>query len=339
MLTKSDIQKLLKESGVQPKKTFGQNFLISQNILEKIIAAAQIQSQDIVLEIGPGLGILTKELAKAAKKVIAVEKDPKLAKILQKILIKSGLKNVQVIQGDILKIENLKLFENLKLKITNYKVVSNLPYNIATEVVRIFLKSKNPPESMILMLQKEVGEKICKGTNKLPLPKRQGTTKDSTSPSRQDRTRSAPRAQESSESKRLFLSPHSNFAASGEIFIGKNNMSRLGILCQFYGKPEIIARVSKECFWPKPKIDSVIVKIIPNKTRMPDYFRKRFTKIVKAGFSHPRKQLLNNFRKNLGISLEQAAKWLLKNNIQPNQRAESLELEDWIKLAKSCRIY
>ncbi|PIZ00720.1 16S rRNA (adenine(1518)-N(6)/adenine(1519)-N(6))-dimethyltransferase, partial [bacterium (Candidatus Gribaldobacteria) CG_4_10_14_0_8_um_filter_33_9] len=117
-MLKQDIQKLLKEKGIWPKKGLGQNFLISQKILEKIVIASLLKPQDIVLEIGPGLGILTKELASRVKKVIAIEKDAKLAGILQEILIKSGIKNVEVVQGDILTKSKIQIPKN-------YKIVSN----------------------------------------------------------------------------------------------------------------------------------------------------------------------------------------------------------------------
>ncbi len=95
------IKNLLKKYGGYPLKRLGQNFLINSEVLKKIIKAANLQPDDIVLEIGPGIGVLTQELAKKAQKIIAVEKDPKMTEILKETL--SGFKNVQIINKDILK--------------------------------------------------------------------------------------------------------------------------------------------------------------------------------------------------------------------------------------------
>ena len=262
----------------------GQNFLISKTVLKKIIKAGNLKSSDIVLEIGPGLGILTKELSKRVKRVIAIEKDKKLADILKKELDNNGIKNVKIIQGDILKIGNWKLIENWKLKIENFKLIANLPYYITGSVIRMFLESEKPPKLMILMVQKEVGKRICAKPPK---------------------------------------------------------MSKLAVFSQFYGKPKIIGIISKKCFWPQPKVDSLILQIRPllNADRkLIDADRDLFSKIVRAGFSQPRKQLINNLSKSLEISREKVAKWLKKNKIQPTQRAESLSINNWIVLTKTFKL-
>lgn len=143
---------ILKRYNIRPSKKLGQNFLTDRGILRKIIDAAELHPNDITLEIGPGLGILTIELAKRAKKVIAIEKDEQICKALEKIL--KDYKNVEIINNDIL---------NTKCEIQNtrYKLVANLPYYITSPVIRKFLEAKNKPELMILMVQKEVGQRIC----------------------------------------------------------------------------------------------------------------------------------------------------------------------------------
>ena len=141
---------LLLKYKIYPKKRFGQNFLIDKKVLEKIIKAGNITPKDIILEIGPGTGILTRELVKKAKKIIAVEKDPMMVEILRKRF--KGIKNLEIIQKDILKMDSPK---------KPYKIIANLPYYIVSPLIRRFLEAKRKPISMILMVQKEVGQRIC----------------------------------------------------------------------------------------------------------------------------------------------------------------------------------
>lgn len=148
-------------SKIIPFKKFGQNFLIDSVVLKKIIAFCALSQRDVVLEIGPGMGALTKEIAPRAKKIIAVEKDRRIVPLLKESL--SSLKNLKIIEGDILKIKT----ENLGLP-KNYKIIANLPYNISLFVIRKFLEGKNPPRLMILMVQKEVAQKICSKKSSLP---------------------------------------------------------------------------------------------------------------------------------------------------------------------------
>ena len=119
-------------------------------------------------------------------------------------------------------------------------------------------------------------------------------------------------------------------------------MNILAISVQFYAKPKIISYISKKSFWPQPKVDSAIVKIVPQKKHK-DVDVDLFFKIVKAGFSHPRKQLANNLTNGLALRLPNGLKLnkqevndlLLKNNIKPSQRAETLAVQDWINLFNS----
>lgn len=150
------VRELLGEA--RPKKSFGQNFLIDKNILKKIISTAAIKKTDNVLEVGPGLGFLTVELAKSAKRVIAVEKDKKMFEILEKVLADEKLKNVQLINQDILKLKEVdveKMFDGKP-----YRIVANLPYNITSNFLRKFLEVSYPPQDMILMIQREVADRI-----------------------------------------------------------------------------------------------------------------------------------------------------------------------------------
>ena len=140
------------------------------------------------------------------------------------------------------------------------------------------LAGGEPPKLMVLMIQKEVGKRICAKPPK---------------------------------------------------------MSKLAVFSQFYGQPKIISIVSKKSFLPQPKVDSAILRIEPLISvdkRLIKTDRKLFSKIVRAGFSQPRKQLINNFSKSLNLSRKEVKNWFKKNNIQSTQRAETLTVKDWIDL-------
>jgi len=139
----------------------GQNFLTNENIARKIVDSANLSFKDNVLEIGPGKGILTKYIAQKARKVLAVEIDKKLISGLTSrshLEYTRGETSVEIIEGDILKINLPTLIE--KNNFHNYKVVANLPYYITSKIIRLLLETKYPPQEMILMVQKEVGERI-----------------------------------------------------------------------------------------------------------------------------------------------------------------------------------
>jgi 16S rRNA (adenine1518-N6/adenine1519-N6)-dimethyltransferase len=136
----------------------GQNFLKDKNVVKKIIKSANLTSDDLVVEIGPGKGILTEELAKFAGKVLAVEIDKNLVPSLKNKFKEQ--KNVEIIEGDILKINLKKLIIDYRLLVTSYKIIANLPYYITSKIIRLFLESETPPSEMVLMVQKEVAERI-----------------------------------------------------------------------------------------------------------------------------------------------------------------------------------
>jgi 16S rRNA (adenine1518-N6/adenine1519-N6)-dimethyltransferase len=150
-MTKAEVIKILKSLGITPKESLGQNFLIDEKITERIISETKLLKANTILEIGPGLGVLTEHLVKQDKKYLAIEKD----KILFNYL-KEKFKNENLIEGDVLKCA-YSITEKME---GTYAVVTNLPYNISARTIRLFLTElKNKPEVMIMMLQKEVAEK------------------------------------------------------------------------------------------------------------------------------------------------------------------------------------
>jgi len=259
------ISKYLKQSGIKPLKRLGQNFLIDESILKKIIEAAELSSDDIILEIGPGLGILTLELTKRVKKVIAIEKDKELTRILNNELRIMEIKNVEIINADILKIENSKLKFD--------KIVANLPYYITSPVIRKFLEIGHKPELMVFMVQKEVAQRIC---------------------------------------------------------AEPPQMNLLAVAVQFYAQPQILGYVSKNSFYPQPKVDSAIIKIIPKP--IPKINTEKFFKIIKGGFSSKRKVLINNLSRELKIENYKLKIVFDQIGLGQKLRAENLSINDWLNL-------
>ncbi len=145
---------------ISPQKKHGQNFLIDDDVYFDIIESAELDKSDTVLEVGPGLGFLTERLAKEVKKVVSVEIDPVLVDFLPKRFESLDIKNVQLIAGDV-----LNLAKNVKYN----KIVANLPYNISAHFLYQYLSERKAPESMVLMLQKEVVERICAKPGKMSI--------------------------------------------------------------------------------------------------------------------------------------------------------------------------
>lgn len=145
----------------------GQNFLNDPAVLEKIIQVSAPESVDFVIEIGPGKGVLTEQLAKCAEKIIAIELDDKLIPILRQKFTET--KNVEIIHEDILKINIPKLLSDYKLKTTNYKLIANIPYYITSPIIRLFLEQEKQPQEIFLMIQKEVAERIVAKAGKMSI--------------------------------------------------------------------------------------------------------------------------------------------------------------------------
>ncbi|TES89464.1 MAG: 16S rRNA (adenine(1518)-N(6)/adenine(1519)-N(6))-dimethyltransferase RsmA [Dehalococcoidia bacterium] len=159
----AETKQLLRRFNLRARKRLGQRFLIDGDVLQRILSAAELTADDIVLEVGPGLGILTRELAQRARRVIAIELDDKLANFLKQELV--SFPNVMIINEDILKIEPATLLARPE----RYKVVANLPYYITSPVLRHFLEATLKPDLMVVMVQKEVAEAIVAGPGKRSL--------------------------------------------------------------------------------------------------------------------------------------------------------------------------
>ena len=266
----AEVRRRLRHLGRSARKSLGQHFLIDDAVLKDIVTAAELSPADTVLEIGPGLGVLTRELAGRVGRVVAVELDDGLAAALKKEMAPYG--NVTVINESILKLEPASLVGGH----SGYKVVANLPYYITAAALRHLLEASQPPALIVVMVQKEVAEAIAAALGKLSL---------------------------------------------------------LAVSIQFYGRPQIVGYVPASAFYPAPKVDSAILKIVLNQrpvVSVPD--REGFFNLVRAGFSAPRKQLAGSLANGLGVPKEQAAALLAEATIDARRRAETLSLEEWAGL-------
>lgn len=157
-----NVTSLLRKHQLFPRKSLGQNFLSDNNALEKVIDSAGIEANDQILEIGAGLGSLTRFLARASQRVVAVELDNHLIPILEDVL--SGEENIEIVHGDILKLNPAGLMTE-----PGYLVVANIPYYITSAIIRHLLESEVSPNRMVLTIQKEVAQRICAKPGKLSL--------------------------------------------------------------------------------------------------------------------------------------------------------------------------
>ena len=166
-----DVKALLRRYGIQPSKGLGQNFLVDESVADRIVAASDLEPHDVVLEVGPGTGLLTRRLADRVAQLVAVELDRKMVKVLADTL--RGRDNVRVVQGDILQIdfvaELMAVLELQEAASLSYKVVADLPYYITSAVLRRLLSARVRATLLTLMVQREVAERIVSGPGSLSL--------------------------------------------------------------------------------------------------------------------------------------------------------------------------
>ncbi|MFA6047424.1 MAG: rRNA adenine dimethyltransferase family protein [Parcubacteria group bacterium] len=299
---------------MKPKKSLGQNFLKDKAVLERIIESANLSTDDFVVEIGSGEGVLTEELVKHAGKVLAIEIDKNLAtkldsrfrgndkvKIINDDILKvnlpemlrhserndavGGMESKNLLnnttsnnQGQIPRLRSDKILTSLGMTDYDYKVIANIPYYITSPIIQLFLETKYPPTEMILMVQKEVAERIV--------------------------------------------------ASPGQ-------MSILAVSVQYYADVKLLFYVDKKAFWPVPEVDSAVIRIEvrSKKKEVSQEENKKFFRIVKAGFSSKRKTLLNNLSSSFHLGKSETEEKIKKAGINPTCRAQELTIENWKKLS------
>lgn len=267
--------------GFKHAKSLGQNFLNDQNVIDDIIEGSEIDEQTLVVEIGPGEGALTTELIDAAGYVIAIELDDRLIPILR---TKFALHdNFEVIHEDILKVDIKSIVdESMRAHgLTKTRIVGNLPYYITTPIITKLIESKARFESLTVMMQKEVGDRIA-------------------------------------------AEPGTKLA--GAITYAVHYRCTVDKICD----------VSRESFYPVPKVDSVVLRLnMRDELAVEVNDENNFFRCIKAGFSMRRKTLLNSLQALDDVNKDVIKHALESANIDPSRRAETLTMEEFAELSNS----
>lgn len=259
------------------QKKFGQNFLIDTHVLDKIINAADITKDDFVLEIGPGIGTMTQYLACAAREVYAVEIDKALIPILEDTL--SDYSNVTVLNEDILKVDIRKLAEEHNQG-KSIKVVANLPYYITTPIIMGLFEGHVPIESITVMVQKEVADRMQVGP-------------------------------------------------------GTKDYGALSLAVQYYAEPYIVANVPPNCFMPRPKVGSAVIRLTRHKEApVKTVDEKLMFRLIRASFNQRRKTLANSLKNSpeLSFTKEEIQDAIAACGFKEGVRGEALTLADFAAL-------
>ena len=264
------------------QKKFGQNFLIDTHVLDKIINAADITKDDFVLEIGPGIGTMTQYLACAAREVYAVEIDKALIPILEDTL--QDYDNVTVLNEDILKVDIRKLAEE-RNQGKPIKVVANLPYYITTPIIMGLFEGHVPIESITVMVQKEVADRMQVGP-------------------------------------------------------GTKDYGALSLAVQYYAQPYIVANVPPNCFMPRPKVGSAVIRLTRH-TEAPvkTVDEKLMFRLIRASFNQRRKTLVNSLKNSSELSFgkEEIQEAIAACGFSEGVRGEALTLADFAALTNALR--
>lgn len=255
------------------KKAYGQNFLNDYNIITNIVKGANIKENSLVIEVGPGSGVLTKQLASVAKNVLCYEIDERLEEILDENLV--GYNNIEIIYDDFMK-RNLK--EDIKrFSYENIYVVANLPYYITTPIIEKLIMENIEFDSITIMIQKEVGERFC-------------------------------------------AKP------------GSRDYSSITVFLNYYYNLEKLFVVSRNCFTPKPNVDSIVISLKSKKNKLYLKDEQVFFKLIRDSFRFKRKNLRNNLKNYDLLKIE---KVLNKYGFDLTIRAEELALEVFVEMANA----
>lgn len=271
-----EIKKILGSHGFSFSKSLGQNFIINPDICPEMVDAADIGKDDCVLEIGPGIGVLTQQLCLQASKVAAIELDKRLPDLLRDTL--KDFENVKIIQGDALKMDLSEIVKTEFPDAQSVKICANLPYYITTPVIMKVLKEKLPVKSITVMVQKEAGERLCAE-------------------------------------------------------VGSRNAGAISAAVCYYSQTEELFAVGKENFYPRPKVDSEVIRLIPrNEPPVKVKDEKLFFELIRASFAQRRKSAVNSISAGLGIPKTQVAEILDELGFEPTIRAEKFTLNDFANI-------
>ena len=268
---------LLAKLGLRPRKRLGQHFLEDPAIIDKIIEEARFHKNDVVVEIGSGLGALTIPILPHIYHLLAIEKDPLLINILKEKFSFEEKQKITFISGDVLKLNFEEIYEKFEQKI---RILGNLPYNISSPFLEKLVINRDFIKNAILMFQFEVAQ-------------------------------------------RLIAEPK------------KKEYGALSIISQYYARISPLIKVKRDAFYPKPKVDSMVLEMDfekPHPSQAED--DESFRRIVRASFSCRRKTILNSLDRGMvSVPKEMIAKALKKCLIDPKRRAETLTIDEYIRLS------
>lgn len=273
----SELQFLLKKYKISPNYLRGQNFLIDDQVLVNILSKAKVKENELILEIGPGLGVLTQKLLEEHAQVVAFEVDKNLEKPLLNL---SKLNpHLELHWQDILSLTDSQWQAILLAhKAKTYKVVANIPYYLTAKIIGKFILSQVQPETMTFLVQREVAERVV---------------------------------------------------------LHKQKHSLLSLSVAFYGQAVLGEIVSKNSFFPVPKVDSAILHIKNLHAWNYEADEVLVWQLIHRGMAAKRKKLINNLLSDPNLGKEQLAEVFLSLKLDQNSRAEDLDVMDWVNLARS----
>lgn len=269
---------LVKKYNFKFSKSLGQNFLVDDSVPRDIVFGAEVNEEDLVIEIGPGVGTLTAQLLNKAKRVVAIELDNDLIPILTAEI--GDNPNFTLIHNDALKVDLNEVIGEEK----SVKLVANLPYYVTTPIIVKLLKENYNFKSLTIMIQKEVAE-------------------------------------------RMDAKP------------GNKDYGSLSLLVQYYCNTRIVRKVPPQCFMPRPKVDSIVIRLDRlEKPKVKVENEKLFFEIIRSAFNMRRKTLWNGV-KNIGLSKENLEAAFNEANVDPKRRGETLTIEEFALLSDKINSY
>lgn len=273
-----EIKRLFALAGFSFNKSLGQNFLINPSVCPKIAELGGCGSGVCALEIGTGVGVLTRELAERCDKVVAVEIDEKLKPILAETL--ADYPNTEVVFADVMQTDLAALIKE-KFNGSETVICANLPYYITSPIIMRVLESRLPVKSLTVMVQKEAADRLC----------------------------AAP---------------------------GTRECGAISYAVRYFSTPKLLFKVGRGSFMPSPNVDSAVIRLdISPEKKLPENEERMMFRLIRAGFSQRRKQLVNPVSAELKLPKAEAARLLESIGVKPTARAEELTLEDYMNLAQA----
>ncbi|HHW61604.1 MAG TPA: 16S rRNA (adenine(1518)-N(6)/adenine(1519)-N(6))-dimethyltransferase RsmA [Syntrophomonadaceae bacterium] len=276
--TPSGVRHIMQHYGIKPKKTLGQNFLVDKNIIKRIVESTGLQADQWVVEIGPGLGAMTKELAEHAAGVLAIDIDHTLEPVLSELTTEYN--NINLFFQDILKVDIEQQLCALSAaeECPPYQVCANIPYHITSPIIFKLFKECTHMQAATLMIQKEVSE-------------------------------------------RLLAQP------------GTRDYGRLTVTSAYYADIHLVTKVSRNCFYPRPEVDSAVIKLLPRRSLILTPEQEAVLDgLIREAFQKRRKTILNIVSSYFGIDKKVTEAKLQELGIAKNLRPENLALQDYAKL-------